>query len=109
LVFEQSAGILNEVEQMDVRNINSLARVYQEQINISNHNKDKKAKASQAKDEVVLSSRAIEFSHTVKALKNSPEIREEKIREISERIASGTYNVSSDVIADSIMTYSRYH
>jgi len=94
---------------MDIKSINGLTRAYQEQINVSKDHKSKKSRTAQPKDEVVLSSRALEFSHTIKALKNSPEIREAKIKEISDKIADGSYKVSSDEIAESIITYSKYY
>lgn len=94
---------------MDIRSIGSLPRVYQEQMNISQSRKDKKNPSAQSKstDEVVLSSQALELSNTLKTLKNSPEIRAEKIKELSERIDAGAYRIASSEIAESIISYSK--
>lgn len=92
---------------MDIRSINSLSRVYQEQLNISQNRKEKTDSAAQSTDEVVLSTHALEFSNTLKALKNSPEIREAKIKELSEKIDAGSYQIASAEIAEAIIKYSK--
>jgi negative regulator of flagellin synthesis FlgM len=94
---------------MDIRSISGMNRAYQEQMSVSSKNKTDKTKGAQERDEVVLSSQALEYSNTVKSMKSAPDIREAKIVEISEKIANGTYHIPAEKIAASIIAYSKYN
>lgn len=94
---------------MEIKGISGFIRAYHEQQNISNNRKTEQTKTAQPSDEVVLSSHAQEFSQTIKALKNSPEIREAKVKELADKIADGTYTIASNEIADSIISYSKHN
>jgi len=93
---------------MDIRSVARIPRAYQEQVNVANKNKDPKIQSIQITDEVVLSSKALEYSYSIKAIKNIPEIREAKVAELSERIAAGAYHIPAEKIAAAIITYSKY-
>jgi len=92
---------------MNIRSIAAVPRAYQEQVNISQKNKDRKIQNPKLADEVVLSSQALEYSYSTKAIKNIPDIREAKVAELSERIAAGAYHIPAEEIAAAIITYSK--
>lgn len=54
------------------------------------------------KDGLEISERAQDYQFALKKLKELPEIRQEKVDEIKERIQTGTYNVSGKEIVDKI-------
>lgn len=56
------------------------------------------------KDEIQLSSKALEFQYALKAFKEVPEVREEKVKEIQDRIKNGTYEVDVRKIVDNIFS-----
>lgn len=66
----------------------------------------KKDAVASRKDELTISGAAKDFSMVMKALKNIPDIRQEKVSEISTKMESGNYSVSprdvSAKIADMI-------
>ncbi|MFW5648202.1 MAG: flagellar biosynthesis anti-sigma factor FlgM [Candidatus Alkaliphilus sp. MAG34] len=55
------------------------------------------------KDELQLSSKAKEYQIAMKAFKNLPEIREDLVKELKDKIEQGTYNVTGEEIADKII------
>ena len=54
-------------------------------------------------DEVVLSPQAQEFSQLLQKLKTMPEVREDKVAELTARIESGEYKVSARDIAEKML------
>jgi len=54
-------------------------------------------------DTVEFSNRGSEVGKLVDQVKDMPDIREEKINQLREQIASGNYNPSSEDIADAIL------
>ncbi|NMA67269.1 MAG: flagellar biosynthesis anti-sigma factor FlgM [Clostridiaceae bacterium] len=55
------------------------------------------------KDELTISGFANDFSIAMKALKNVPDIRQEKVDEISQKIEKGEYSVPPGEIAAKIL------
>lgn len=55
------------------------------------------------KDVLSISSRAKDYQTVMKALKDSPDIREEKVRKLKEKYEAGQYEVKSSDIADKIL------
>ena len=55
------------------------------------------------KDELQLSVKAKEYQAAMKAFKNLPEIREDLVNELKDKIRQGTYNVTGEEIADKII------
>ena len=60
-------------------------------------------KISPAKDDVKISSVGKDFTIAMNALKDVPDIRMDRVSEISAKIASGEYNVSGNDIAAKIL------
>lgn len=54
-------------------------------------------------DKLELSDKAKEFQIAMRAFKNLPEVREEKVKELKGKIQQGTYNVSGKEIADKMI------
>lgn len=54
-------------------------------------------------DKLEFSNRGTEVGKLVDQVKNMPDMREEKISQLREQISSGTYNPSSEDIADAIL------
>jgi negative regulator of flagellin synthesis FlgM len=55
------------------------------------------------KDEVSISNKAKDFQSVMKALKDVPDIRKDKLEDISKKMESGNFNVSGQQIMDKLM------
>ena len=56
------------------------------------------------KEQYTVSSKGQDYQTAKKALAAAPDIREEKVAALKEQIASGSYNVSAQEIADSVVS-----
>lgn len=92
---------------MNIKNIQNIAKVYGEQAKTSKSSKSQVAGTAQQPDEVILSSHAQEVSQHLRTLKGMSEVREEKVQELSTKIASGEYKVDSRELAERIIAYSK--
>lgn len=92
---------------MNIKNIQSVAKIYGEQSKVSKSAKSQGGSSSQRPDEVILSTQAQELSQLLRTAKGLPEVREDKVKELSERIAKGEYKVDSRELADRIIAYSK--
>ena len=61
------------------------------------------AEISPKSDKVDFSENGKTFASALKAVKQIPEVREDRIAELKQRIESGSYNTSSDDIARKII------
>jgi len=59
--------------------------------------------AASRKDELTLSGSARDFSIVMKALKDVPDIRKDKVEAISKKIESGEYSVPAEDVAAKIV------
>ncbi len=84
---------------MRVDAYNKIAQVYQTN---ALQKIEKKANVS-TKDQVEISSLGNDYQVAKKAVLESPDIRTDKVKDIKERIASGTYNVNMEEVADQIL------
>jgi negative regulator of flagellin synthesis FlgM len=64
---------------------------------------DKISGVSSKKDVVSISGQAKDFQTVMKALRNVPDVREDKIRELNEKFYSGNYNVKGKDVAEHIV------
>lgn len=76
--------------------INKMLNIYKNQEKVSQT--DKLGKMRKA-DQLNISSDARDFQLAMKAVKDNPDIREEKVLEIKRQIESGTYQVDTKKIA----------
>jgi len=84
------------------KQIQSILKAYGDN-KVSKPVKTEKKGSGQQPDEVVLSTQAQEISQILQSIKKHPEIREEKVAELAERIQSGNYNVDAKEIADKMI------
>lgn len=84
------------------KQVQNIVKVYGDQNKVGQVNKPGKSGAVQ-KDEFIPSSNAQEFGQFLYSIKNMSEVREDKVREFSERIASGTYQVNCSSVAEKMV------
>lgn len=84
---------------MRVDAYNKIAQVYQTN---AVQKIEKKTNVS-TKDQVEISSLGNDYQVAKKAVADSPDIRADKVQDIKERIALGTYNVNMEEVADHIL------
>ena len=84
------------------KQIQTILNAYSDNKSVRNV-KTEKSTSLQQKDQVVLSSQAQEFAHILQSIKNSSEVREEKVKELAEKINSGNYKVTSQEVADKMI------
>lgn len=84
------------------KQIQNVLKVYGENSNVKK-SKPEKPGQGQCKDEVVLSSQAQEFAQILQDIKQMPEVREDKVKELSERIHSGNYHIDAKEVAEKMM------
>ena len=58
---------------------------------------------TQKKDEVALSKTAKDFQAVYKLLNATPDIRQDKVDDIKEKINAGNYNVKAEEVAEKIL------
>lgn len=83
--------------------IQNVLKVYGEQSQVKSNAKTGKTPMAQGKDEFILSSGAQEFSQVFKAIKGLPDVRTDKVKEFSEKIDAGTYEVNSMSVAEKML------
>lgn len=84
---------------MRVDAYNKISQVYQTNVT----KKTTKTAGSSAADQVQISRIGKDYQVAKKAVNDVPDVREDKVNEIKERMKSGTYNVSAEEIANKIV------
>lgn len=84
---------------MRVDALNQVSQLYQQ----TKPKKVAKTDKSYAKDELQISRAAQDYQIAKNAVSEAPDVREDKIAEFKEALASGTYNVSSQEIAEKMV------
>lgn len=92
---------------MNIKTVQNIAKAYGDQTKLTKSTKSQSAHSSQQPDEVILSSQAQEASQQLRTLKSVPEVRVDRVQELSEQIASGSYSVNSRELAERIIAYSK--
>lgn len=85
---------------MRVDALNHVSQLYQP----ANTKKINKTNDVQKKDSYVISQSAKDYQVAKKAVGEAADVREDKVAQMKEALASGTYNVSSQEIADKIVS-----
>jgi len=85
---------------MRVDAINHVSQMYKP----ANAKKSGKAGEAQAKDAFEISQSAKDYQVAKKAVSEAADVRGDKVAQIKEAVASGAYNVSSQEIADKIVS-----
>lgn len=60
-------------------------------------------KPGHSDDRIEVSDRAKEFNNIKTAVKGMPDIREEKVKEVSEQLKNGTYRVDAELVASGLV------
>lgn len=84
---------------MKITNLFNTTNIY----NKSNINGKKLEKAKKPNDSFVVSDKARDFQAVLKAVSNSPDLREEKVNSILKKMEQGNYNVSAEDIANKLL------
>ena len=84
---------------MRVDALNKVNQLY----NTNNVKSTAKAKGSSFSDKLEISQTAKDYQVAKQAVAHTPDIREDKVNEIKQRMASGTYDVSVEEIADKLV------
>lgn len=85
------------------KQIQSIMKAYTDQNKVSQSQKAQSASPVSKKDEVILSSQAQEVGQLYQAIRALPEVREDRVREISAKIAQGTYDVDAQAVAEKML------
>lgn len=85
------------------KNVQNIAKLYGEQTKVSKTGKTAANTPVQKQDEVILSSQAQGFGPLLQKLQNMPEVRQERVAELSESIASGKYQVAAKDVAEKLL------
>lgn len=83
--------------------IQSVLMVYGEQNSAAKNTKVTKTKPDTGRDQVILSSSVKEFGQILQSVIAMPDVRPEKVQELSKQIDAGTYHVDSREIADKMI------
>ncbi len=81
-------------------NMNKIMKAYQNMNKQQNKNVESDKKA----DKVKISKEAKNIKKMQKALKEQPEIRQEKVDKIKQQVSNGTYKVNPEKIAEKIIS-----
>lgn len=93
---------------MIVNNVNSSAKYYSNSVTATRYaNAASYVRGAQKSDAFTPSKEAQSFSEMLNKLKGTSEVRQDRVNELQQQIASGQYNVSSADIAASLLM-SRY-
>lgn len=84
---------------MRISSIGNILGTYNAQKFTSSESK----RVGKSKDSVDISSTAKEYQIAQKALMHSPDIRDDKVKELKDKIQSGNYNINANEIADKIV------
>jgi len=89
-----------------ISNSNSIkgaAKLYGEQTKVTKSSSNAKTGSVQQPDEVILSPEAQEISSVQQALKDVPEVRDDKVKELAAQVSAGTYHVEARDIAKKML------
>ena len=90
---------------MIVNNVNSSSKYYSNSVAATRYtNAATNVRGAQKSDAFTPSREAQSFSEMLNKLKNAPEVRQDRVAELQQKISSGQYFVSSADIAASILT-----
>lgn len=79
--------------------VNQVLKTYQSQVNRT----EKVGPAAMARDKIEISDEARDFQTAMKAFKELPEVRQDKIDELKSQVESGQYKPSAEAVVDKIL------
>lgn len=90
------------VIKMMINNLHSISNLYSATQTRST-SRSNAASRTQNRDEFVISQTGQDFKTLLNKLKNTSDVREDRVSQLSAQIEAGTYHVSADDIAASIL------
>jgi len=85
-------------------NIEKIMRIYKKQpVQNKKANRVSKTETVHKSDKIELSREAKDFQAALDAVKQIPDIRQDKVEEIKSKILTGAYNVSAEEVAGKIV------
>lgn len=96
---------LQVVKTMIVNNVNSMANLYTASAVGASARYNNVGRKVQKNDELSLSKEAQNFSEILKKLRGESEVRQDKVKDLEQQIASGNYKVAAGDIALSLLAY----
>ncbi|MCM1157902.1 MAG: flagellar biosynthesis anti-sigma factor FlgM [Bacteroidales bacterium] len=87
---------------MRISSYNQVAQVYGSQ-SVKKSYKANSVNATSSLDKISFSTVGKDIQVAKNALNEVPDVREDKVRELKERMANGTYQVSAESFADKLM------
>ncbi|MDR7856925.1 flagellar biosynthesis anti-sigma factor FlgM [Tissierella sp.] len=85
---------------MRINKLDNVFQVYNKNAGVKNVKSDK---ASQEKDQIKISERAVEFQFALQKIKDVEEIRMDKVEFIKNQIETGTYEIDGQKIAEKML------
>ncbi|MDD4602027.1 MAG: flagellar biosynthesis anti-sigma factor FlgM [Negativicutes bacterium] len=85
------------------KQVQNVLKAYGEQTKAAQNTKNEKSGPVQKQDEVILSSEAKEFGQILQSIKKLPDVREDKVNEISKKLDSGNYTIEAKDIAEQMI------
>lgn len=85
------------------KQIQNVLKVYNEQNNAAKSAKTAKTQPTKGLDQVILSSGVQEFGQVLQRAVAMSDVRPERVKELSKKIQSGTYQVDSKEVADKMV------
>ncbi len=98
---------MNEVEVymfISKSQVQNILKTYSKQFSNNQVNKTGEAKKVNQKDNLVISSESKVKQKIMQSIRQSDDIRLDKVKEFKEKIATGTYTVSDDEVAEKMIT-----
>ena len=83
--------------------VQKVIQLYGEQNKIAKSTNTEKPDSTRKKDEVILSSEAQGFGQILNKLSTMPEVREDRVKVLSEQVSSGSYKVTSKEITEKML------
>jgi len=84
--------------------IQNVTKAYSDQTKVSKKIKSESSSTTQSPDEVILSSQAQEFGGIISKLQALPDVRADKVSDLGDQVAAGSYHVAAYDIAGRMLS-----
>ncbi len=84
--------------------IGQIMKVYNQNTKVSQNAKPEKTQGLMGKkDQLTLSNEGQTFQKVLSAMEQLPDIREDKVKDVKQRVDSGTYQIDNEKVAEKMM------
>lgn len=84
--------------------VQNILKTYDKTVSNDNVNKTKETQKLNKKDELAISGESRLKQRVMQAIKQTDDIRNDKVDDLKERISAGTYEVSADEVAEKMIS-----